>query len=102
MGDDVTEPDLLVFLGQGQMRVITSGLLFERMPSLDGDLAIGFRCKHQDRLAGVDIGIDARLALGDVFIEHAPIERTEIGHIMRRVPANPLATIAKFFEERAE
>jgi hypothetical protein len=61
---DVAEADLLVFLDHRQMRVLAPRRLFQRLPCLDGDLAVGFGRQHQHHLAGVDRCFDLRHALG--------------------------------------
>ncbi len=60
---DVAKADLLVFAMQRQVRVVAPGDLAQRLPGLDGDMAVGLRRQLQDDLAGVDVGLDLRHAL---------------------------------------
>ena len=62
--DHVAEADLLVFLGDREMGVVSPGEAFERRPGLDRDFAIGLRREAQDHLAGVDGAVDAGQPLG--------------------------------------
>ena len=47
--------------GAREMRVIAAGHLAERLPRLHRDLAVGFRRQAQDRLDGVDVGLELGL-----------------------------------------
>jgi hypothetical protein len=57
------------------MGVLAAGVFAERLPGLDRDLAVGLRRQHQDHLGGVDVGLDARQALGGPLLGHHAVER---------------------------
>ena len=42
----------------------------ERLPGLDGDLAVGFRREIEDDFRGVDVGLDTRPTLGRPAVVH--------------------------------
>ena len=48
--------------------MLAAGEFAERVPGLHGDFAIGLRREDQDHLGGVDIGLDARQALGGALL----------------------------------
>ena len=59
----IAEADVLVLARLGEMRVVAAGLLAERLPRLDGDVAVGLGREIENDFRRVDIGVDARHAL---------------------------------------
>ena len=55
----VAEADFLVFLRYGEMLVLEAGGLRQRLPCLDGHLAVRLGRKREDDFGGVDVGVDA-------------------------------------------
>jgi hypothetical protein len=102
LGLNVAEADLLVFLGKRQMGVIAAGLLAQRRPGLDRDLAIGFGRKHQDHFGGIDRGFDLRHALARPVLLHRAVELAQRFDLVIGVPADALAAIAELVHQRAE
>src|SRR3990167_8276802 len=74
LGNNVPEPDLLVFLWPREMGVLPARLLFERFPSADRHLTVGFRGEHQDCLASIDVGLYYRSPFGDGLVEHPAVQ----------------------------
>ncbi|MPM51379.1 hypothetical protein SDC9_98127 [bioreactor metagenome] len=99
---DVAEADLLVFAVQRQVHVITARLLAQCIPRLAGHMAVGFGRQHHHHFGGVDVADDARHALGHALFAYAAIEIAELPHFRLGVPADPLATIADLFHQRAQ
>src|SRR5215472_10416608 len=84
------------------MGMVAPGHLAERLPSLDRDLAIGFRRQIQNDFGGIDIGVDARPALGRPAVIDPVVQLTKTANLALGVPAYSLAAIAEPVGERAE
>ena len=98
----IVEADFFVLFWLCQMGVLAAGRLRQRVPGLDRHFAIGLRGQGQDHLGRIDIGLDARHALGRTLLGHLAVEALEEGDLVIGVPRDSLAAIAKLFHQRAE
>ena len=88
--------------GCGQMRVFTAGLFTERLPRLDGDFTVGLgreaeidlaRRRYRSRCCGRPL----------VCPRRSPCRSARQGlDLVLRLPADPLAAVAEFLEQRPE
>ena len=99
---DVAEADLLVLAVQRQVRVVAAGLLAQRLPGLHRHVAVGLGRQLQDHLAGVDVGLDLRHAVGHALGGHQAVELAELLDLGLGVPGDALAAVADLVHQRAE
>ena len=81
--------------GARQMGMLAAGDLAERLPGLDGDLAIGFRRQTQNDLGRIDVAVDPRPTLTGARRRDRAIELLQEGRLALGVPADALAAIAE-------
>jgi len=98
----VTLAVLLVLAVEGQMRMLAPRLLAERLPSLHGNVAVGFRGERQDRLDRVEVALELRHALRDTRLVDHEVEVLEERDFLFGLPCNALAAVAELPEQRAE
>jgi hypothetical protein len=91
-----------MLFGQRQMGVIAAGDFGQRGPRFHRDVAVGFRGQHHDHFGGVDVAVDTRSALGDAFFQHGVIERRQRFDLVFGIPADALAAVAEFVEQRPD
>ena len=81
--------------------MFASGCLAQRLPCPHGDLAVGFRCHHQDYLGRVDIGDDPRQALIGALGVHA-VQRLQMRHLVPGLPGHALDAVADAVHQRTQ
>ncbi len=69
-------------------------MLRQRLPRLDRDLAVGLRRQAQDRLDGVDVGLEPRLAgrAGARAVERA--QELDLVLVFQPMPLPPLPSFS--------
>ncbi len=98
--NNIAIADLLVFLGNGQMRMVATCELRQRFPCLDRHLTVGFRRERQNDLGCVDVGIDARTSFACARLLNLAVQIAEQLDLVFGIPRNALAAIAQLVEKR--
>jgi hypothetical protein len=88
-------------LGMRQVGVLAAGLLRQRLPGLDRDLAVGLRRQHQDRLGGVDIALDPGSPWSALLGDRAVQVAQELD-LVTGLPGDALAAVAELVHQRPE
>ncbi|MCY1219418.1 hypothetical protein D9M72_313920 [compost metagenome] len=98
---DVAETDLVVFAAHGEVGMVAAGDLAQRLPGLDGHVAVGLGREGQDHLGRVDRGIQARTALAHARLGHAVVDAGQLVHLVLGVPVDALAAVAQLVQQGA-
>ena len=94
--DDVAEADLLVFLREREMGVVSPGRILEQHPGLDRDFAVGLRRKGKDDFTGVDGGVDTGQPLAGALLDHYAVRTLSSStswSVFQLMPLPPLPSL---------
>src|SRR5262249_27525854 len=84
------------------MRVIATGHLAQRLPRLDGDLAVGLGREIENDFGGIDITFDAWTAIGRTAIIAGEVELRKASHLVFGIPVDALAAVTKLVGQRSK
>ena len=99
---DIAKADFFVLAVNSQVGVVEPGLLAQRLPRLDGDVAVCFGRQLQDDFASVDVRFNFWHAAGHALGGDQAAQLTQLLHLGLRVPGDALAAVAGLAHQRTQ